>query len=87
MESGKGYPMMGSLAQAETQWQGCRRNLQETVGSTVWLGKMGSWPRIEKGVVERPWMQDEILGDREPQPAGETGHDACKKPQKAGSLV
>ena len=87
MKSGKGYPMMGSLAQAETQQQGYRRNLQETVGSTVWLGKTGSCPRIEKGVVERPWMRDEILGDREPQPAGETGRDACKKPQKAGSLV
>ena len=41
----------GCLAQAETQRQGHRRNLQETVGSTIWLGKTSSWPRLEKGVL------------------------------------
>lgn len=51
----------GCLAQAETQRQGHRRNLQDRVGSTIRLGKTGSWPRLEKGVVERPWMRDEIL--------------------------
>ena len=76
----------GCLEQAETQRQGHRRNLQETVGSTIWLGKTSSWPRLEKGVVERPWMRDEIPGDRELQQAGETGNDACNKPQKVGNL-
>ena len=64
MEAGTGHSRMGCLAQAETQRQGHRRKLQETVGSTIWLGKTGSWPRLEKGAVERPWTRDEILGDR-----------------------
>ena len=76
----------GCLAQAETQRQGHRRNLQERVGSTIRLGKTGSWPRLQKGVVERPWMRDDIPGDRELQPAGETGNDVCNKPRKVGNL-